>query len=494
MKRWVVPVIVFVLTATSWSGRIVRLYDLSQEQVLALLESGYDITSSDARLGFADVMLERGQLDQAALLAPRYEVMPEEWAHLMPESSRAMGYYYDPQENWAFWCGLAAAYPDLADTPASIGQSFEGRDIYVIRLTSTVGADWKPPILFTSLTHAREPGGNSVLIDFAMWLTDNYSSDTMAEWILDNTEVCFVPIVNPDGYEYNMPNGGNQRKNMNFSVPVPSSGIDLNRNYGYMWGYDDYGSSPNPYSETYRGSAAFSEDESQVMRDFTDALDPIASMNYHTYGGHLLFPWAYNNTPTPDQSTFESWGAAMTQYNGYNYGRCGQCLGYNANGDAVDWSYWSGGGHPKMWSFTPEVDDAGFWGGQNDTTLIASFCAECRYMNIWLCMNAPGFVGVEEEESHGIEPSGLSIGSLWPNPVVGTGCFSLSLSSPAGSRVALSLYDLTGRLVADLLDSGVEAGWSVLHAGVPDRVVPGLYVLRASSGQLEDRTLLTVLR
>ncbi|MBN1434409.1 T9SS type A sorting domain-containing protein [Candidatus Fermentibacterales bacterium] len=492
MRRLLVPTLLLI-AATSWSGRIVRLYDLNQEQAVALLRSGYDVTNLDARRGFVDVMLDREQLSTVSLLAPRHEVMPEEWAHLMPESSLGMGYYYDPDENWAFWCGLAAAHPDLVDTPVTIGESFEGRDIYSVRLTSPDGPSYKPVIYFSSLIHAREPGGNSVLIDFAMWLTDNYSSDTMAEWILDNTQVYFVPVANPDGYEYNMPNGGNHRKNMNFSVPVPSDGIDLNRNWGYMWGYDDYGSSPYPYDETYRGSAAFSEDETQVQRDFTNLIQPIAAMNYHTYGGYLLYPWGYNNTPTPDQGTFESWGAAMTQYNGYEYGRAGQVL-YPVNGDQNDWSYYSGAGHPKVMAFSPEVDDNGFWGGQNDTTLIASFCAECRYMNIWLCMTAPGFVGVEEEDSHCIEPCGLSIGSLWPNPVGSSGELSIEVSSLSAGRFEVSLHDLTGRVVARVADAAIEPGSNLVTVSLPGGVPSGLYVLRGTSGGLEDRALVTLLR
>jgi hypothetical protein len=459
-----------------------------------LLESGYDVTNASAGDGFVDVMIEsEDQLAEITPLATRLEIMPEEWAQLMPENSRNAGYYYSPEESWAFWCTLAADYPDLVDTPVSIGQSFEGQDIWMTRMTSSSGPAWKPPILFTSLTHAREPGGLSVLIDFSMWLTTNYSSDTMAEWILDNVDLYFVPIVNPDGYDYNMPGGGYHRKNMNWSVPVPSDGIDLNRNYGYMWGYDDYGSSPDPYDETYRGSAAFSEDETQVMRDFTNSLDPIASMNYHTYGGYLLYPWGYNNTPTPDQSTFQAWGAAMTQYNGYTYGRCGQCLGYNSNGDAGDWNYYDGDGHPKMWTFVPEVGDNGFWGGQNDTTLIEEFCLDCRYMNIWICMNAPGFVGVEDEASEGIPPADFSIVSLWPSPVAASGQVSISVSSPGSGRLELSLFDIAGRRVDDLFDDNIPVGESLVVASIPSDLPSGLYVIRGTSGSLADEALITVI-
>ena len=40
-------------------------------------------------------------------------------------------------------------------------------------------------------------------------------------------------------------------------------GVDLNRNYGYKWGYDNSGSSNYTGDETYRGPYAFSEPETQ---------------------------------------------------------------------------------------------------------------------------------------------------------------------------------------------------------------------------------------
>ena len=59
-------------------------------------------------------------------------------------------------------------------------------------------------------------------------------------------------------------------------------GVDLNRNFGYMWGYDDEGSSPDPYSETYRGASAFSEPETQALREFVNDREFKICLNYHT--------------------------------------------------------------------------------------------------------------------------------------------------------------------------------------------------------------------
>jgi hypothetical protein len=300
----------------------------------------------------------------------------------------------------------------------------------------------------------------------------------MATFILDNAQVYFVPMVNIDAYYHNLPSGGpNHRKNMNFTTPVSSSGIDLNRNWGYMWGYDNIGSSPDPYSETYRGSAAFSEPETAAMRDLINELMPLGGFNYHTYGGYLLYPWGYNNQPTPDQATFQSWGAQMANPIGYQYGRSGQIL-YNVNGEACDWEY----GQHGMLFFTPEVDDNGFWGSQNDTTLIVTNNLECRFMNKLLCMNLLGSVGIEAEEHAGVEEGVTPSVHVIANPVTSV----LSFTVQGFGSPDISVLDLSGRVVARVSDSG---SWAV-----PSEIANGIYHIVARENGASASRAFTVLR
>ena len=72
-----------------------------------------------------------------------------------------------------------------------------------------------------------------------MWyLLENYATNADIKATVDNTELFFVPCVNPDGYVYNQttnPNGGGMwRKNRRNNGT--SFGVDINRNYGYNWG------------------------------------------------------------------------------------------------------------------------------------------------------------------------------------------------------------------------------------------------------------------
>ena len=83
-------------------------------------------------------------------------------------------------------------------------------------------------------------------------------------------------------------------------------GVDLNRNYSFQWGYDDIGSSPDPTSNEYRGTEPFSEPETRAVRDFCENHQIKLSLNYHSWGDLLIYPWAYIDQPTPDVSLYEN--------------------------------------------------------------------------------------------------------------------------------------------------------------------------------------------
>ncbi len=476
MSKILVGVLLLLLPMVMSADRLVRIPMETDNDFCQIQEMGYDVTAGSREENWVDVMISERFVNETLHQYPGARLLPREWSELLPQTdSNEMGFYYGPNENALFWAELAESN-DMVDTPTSYGTSYEGRDLNYIRISNApAGA---PSILFTALTHGREPGGNSVIIDWAQWLTTEYGNDTMATFILDNAQIYIIPIVNPDAYEYNNPNGGNQRKNMNYDSPVASTGIDLNRNYSYQWGYDNQGSSPDPYSETYRGSAALSEPETLAETQWIDSIQPLGGFHYHTYGGYLLYPYGYNNSPTPHQATFSSWGNQMAAQNNYEVGRCGEIL-YDVNGDAVDWSY-GATTHSPMLFFTPEVDDDGFWGSQNDTTAIVTNNLECRFMNKLLCMNLLSTVGIEEESSTGLEGTTLNL-VLGSNPV--SAVLSYTVTGSVGS--SMSVLDVTGRVVA----APSDGNWVV-----PEALQNGVYFLRADNGNQSVSQRFTVLR
>ena len=145
---------------------------------------------------------------------------------------------------------LSILYPNFVSEKDSIGTSFEGRTIWAFKLSDNPAIDEnEPEVLYTGLTHAREPLSMMNLFYFANWLCENYNNDLIANYLLDNREMWFIPIVNPDGYFYNetiAPDGGGMHRKNRRSNPQNSNcntgtqqGVDLNRNYDFNWIFGD---------------------------------------------------------------------------------------------------------------------------------------------------------------------------------------------------------------------------------------------------------------
>lgn len=103
-----------------------------------------------------------------------------------------------------------------------------------------------------------------------MWyLLENYQTNPTIQALVNQSEIFFIPIVNPDGYAYNSTNsptgGGNWRKNRRNNGDG-SYGVDNNRNYNYHFG--ETGVSSTPSGDTWPGTAAFSEPENQAIKWF----------------------------------------------------------------------------------------------------------------------------------------------------------------------------------------------------------------------------------
>ena len=308
-----------------------------------------------------------------------------------------MGGYYTFSEIEQNLDDLTALYPDIISSKVSIGQTLEGRDIWLIKVSDNPNIDEdEPEALYTGLHHAREPMSYMNLFYFMHWLGENYQSNLLATHIVNNRELWFIPAVNPDGLVYNQsiaPNGGGmQRKNARQTCSGSPDGVDLNRNYSYMWGYDNQGSSNDGCNETYRGTGPFSEPETQVIRDFMEGhYFPIA-FNYHSYSNLLIYPYGYeyeNQAPQEDVDIMIEYGQDMVQYNNYALGT-GPDLLYPVNGEACDYMY----GVHNTFAYTPEIggNSDGFWPATNRILPLAE---ENLYPNQVLALNVGSKYEVE---------------------------------------------------------------------------------------------------
>ena len=288
---------------------------------------------------------------------------------LPPFGSGSMGGYWTLSEVKLKLDDLVAsdAQDLVADQLDTLGYSVQGRPIWGLRIGRTVAPpDLRPVVFMNALTHAREPEGMQTLFHFVDDLIAKYGVDPLATSLLDQRVLYIVPVVNPDGYQINVntyvTSGGtsfgmwrkNARDNNTNGVVDSQDGVDINRNYGFQWNYDNIGSSGLISAETYRGPAKFSEPETRAQRDIFVALRPRTGLSFHTFSDLMLFPWGYTTTRALDDDAFKEWTDAASYNDGYQTGQSTNVL-YSVNGEFNDWTYGDTLLKPRAFTWTPEI-------------------------------------------------------------------------------------------------------------------------------------------
>ena len=255
----------------------VRVFDASQNAINAYTQM--DIPTDHVLIKenvFIDLTVTENQLEQLGQAGFTVEVLQRDLSTYFlersvssPEREFPLGSLlgnYSWDELNVRMDELQAMYPNLISERHILGSSIEGRDIWAVKISDNPDEDEdEPEVLYTGLTHAREPLGMMNLFYFIQLLCENYGSDPELTFLVNEREMWFLPVINPDGYVYNEdvePNGGGMhRKNRRYESNTCNNnyeqGVDLNRNYGFNWGADNTGSSPNPCSAVYRGLEPF---------------------------------------------------------------------------------------------------------------------------------------------------------------------------------------------------------------------------------------------
>jgi carboxypeptidase T len=257
---------------------------------------------------------------------------------------------------------VAAAHPDLV-ARFSIGRSFEGRQLWAVRVSQDVRIDHgRAEILFDGLHHGLEHLSLEMTLAIFHWLVDGYGHDAQITRLLQTRVVDIVFAVNPDGAEYDIRGGVFHawRKNRQ---PTPGSaaiGTDLNRNYADHWACCGL-VSHNPASSYYAGPAPFSAPETRALRDFVQSrvIDGVprikVAVTFHTSGRLILWPYGFTrraiagHMTSADHAVFVALAEAMASRDRYHAEQASAL--YVDSGTARDWEY----GHEHIFAFTVEL-------------------------------------------------------------------------------------------------------------------------------------------
>jgi carboxypeptidase T len=277
----------------------------------------------------------------------------------------------------------------------SIGKTYEGRDVWLVKLSDNVSLDENEPgILFMGAHHGNEKPSYEVCLFFIRYMVEQYENSSRPEVrsALESTQIYVIPMVNPDGVE------ANTRKNcapnhgpFGLNSTITSYGVNLNRNYGDPW-FLSYIFPARYYlpfilldlSPNYRGPYPFSENETKAVKNFIKTHTISISLSYHTYGEFIIYPWMHTSRKTRDEPLFRSVGENITLINNYRLvvkkDRLIPLYG-GTLGSSENWLYRAAG----IISFTVEVCNERV---PSNPQVIYDLCMTHIRVHLYLCQRA----------------------------------------------------------------------------------------------------------
>src|SRR5581483_4408578 len=195
------------------------------------------------------------------------------------------------------------------------------------------------------LQHAREWISGEVARRLLHSVVETYGTNPGATRLLDSTELWFLPVANPDGYERTFLTGNrlwrkNTEDNDGDGKVTAADGVDINRNLPDHWGFTPEGSSDVPADQAYRGRAPASEPETRALVGLARRLRFRFIVNYHSFGRLLLYPIGWQEqTPTADQAIYEALAGTPLNPAIPGYRPELSAALYSTNGETSSWAH-----------------------------------------------------------------------------------------------------------------------------------------------------------
>jgi hypothetical protein len=241
------------------------------------------------------------------------EILYEDYAEMMgwKKNPELLDDFHTYSELTAELQDIESTYPSIAKL-YDLGSSVQGRTIWGLKITDNPDIEEnEAEVRICGCHHGNEIMSVELPLMLAWYLVDNYAIDPHIQNLVDNREIWIIPLVNPDGRE--------------MTTRYNANGVDLNRDYGYMWGAE--GQSPAP----------FSQPETQVIRKHALENNFVFSLSFHTSGDIVNYIWNYKGEPVEDNDVVVELSEQYGSHNGYwvveGYDW------YQTRGDTNDFSY-----------------------------------------------------------------------------------------------------------------------------------------------------------
>jgi hypothetical protein len=345
---------------------------VQREQADGLMAEGYDISAARAVSDGLELQLiltkgQRAKLAQQGIHTQLTRVKGGLTVKEFAAAQSAHGFnvwrsYDEPGGLRDQMYAVARNNPQLAKIE-KIGETLKGRDILAVKLTQgarDVPDGSRPAVLYSALQHAREWIAGEVDRRLMNWYVERWrANDKAVKDLLKRTELWFVLVANPDGYEYTFTDERLWRKNLRDNDGdgqiTTADGVDPNRNYPNHFKFDDEGSSSIFSSQTYRGRAPVSEPETKALKGLLDRIGFKFQVNYHSAGRWLLYPEGWQvGTPTADDPIYYALSGNLDKpaIPGFHPGLSSDVL-YVTNGETTDYAHAGDG----TLAWTPELSE-----------------------------------------------------------------------------------------------------------------------------------------
>ncbi|SGZ54700.1 CIC11C00000001276 [Sungouiella intermedia] len=270
---------------------------------------------------------------------------------------------------------LEETYPDVVTTEV-IGKTYEERDFKVLHVLipdSDIPHDEKRTIVITGGVHAREWISVSSTL-YTIYEMLNVYENSPERWKeLAKLDFLFIPVLNPDGYEYSWNSDRLWRKNrqqVEGGDGARCMGIDIDHSFDYHWTQ----SSDGVCGEEYSGQAPFEAYELKIWDEYLNSTNVNHNIwgyiDLHSYSQEILYPYAYscNETPRDEENLIElAYGItkAIRLTSGKSYSVLPACVDRDldlipdlGSGSALDFMYH----HRAYWAYQVKLRDSGAHG------------------------------------------------------------------------------------------------------------------------------------
>lgn len=310
---------------------------------------------------------------------------------------------YQPFSVLVRWMKLLAAVFRTHVRMIRVGVSYEGREIYALRVGvhPTNSERPLPPrktIIISAGSHAREWISTSTVAYVAYSFITEYGKNAAVTRLVEKFDWIFILTLNPDGYVFTWDNDRLWRKNRQETGIRFCKGIDLDRSYGFEWANNP--DRDNPCSESFSGEQAFEAFESRSFANWVqnetahERAEVVGFLDLHSYSQQVLYPYSYSCTASPPslenlEELAMGLAKAIRLTNGVKYGVTSACEGSvfvgdgkpparhdgsnrwprmeSGGGSALDWFYHEMG---VRYAYQIKLRDTGSYGFLLPSTLI----------------------------------------------------------------------------------------------------------------------------